>query len=48
VIQALRSVARRFDEAIRDEKKAAEAASQPVAMIDGVAIVSKRRTRLDL
>lgn len=43
VIQALRSVARRFDEAIRDEKKAAEAASQPVAMIDGVAIVSKKK-----
>jgi hypothetical protein len=43
VVQALRSVARRFDEALREEKKAAVAATQPVAMIDGVAIVSRKK-----
>ncbi|KAI2506209.1 hypothetical protein MHU86_8244 [Fragilaria crotonensis] len=43
VVQALRSVARRFDEAMREEKKAAVAATQPVAMIDGVAIVSRKK-----
>ena len=43
VVQALRSVARRFDEAMREEKKAAVAATLPVAMIDGVAIVSKKK-----
>lgn len=43
VVQALRSVARRFDEAMREEKKAAAAATQPVAMIDGVAIVSRKK-----
>ena len=43
IIQALRSVARRFDDALQDEKKADYEARQPVAMIDGEAIVSKTK-----
>jgi hypothetical protein len=43
VIQALRSIARRFDEALKKEKQAAIEASQPVAVIDGVAIVSRKK-----
>jgi tetratricopeptide (TPR) repeat protein len=40
IVQALRSLARRFDEALREEKKAAELARQPVPMMDGRPIVS--------
>jgi hypothetical protein len=41
IVQALRSVSRQFDEALREEKKADEEALQPVIMIDGQPIVAK-------
>lgn len=43
IVQALRSISRRFDEALRSERTAAEKAKQPVAMIDGKPIVASTK-----